>query len=75
MATIPTLLIEQSPELLQSIQNMTEVNPAGAQLTDANVKECWETAIGEIAAIDAGSDADLLAWARSVKSNIRAHPY
>ncbi len=40
MATIPTLLIEQSPELLQSIQNMTEVNPAGAQLTDANVKEC-----------------------------------
>ncbi len=40
MATIPILLIEQSPELLQSIQNMTEVNPAGAQLTDANVKEC-----------------------------------
>ena len=40
MASIPSLLIEQVPELLQSIQTMTEVNPTGAQLTDANVKEC-----------------------------------
>ena len=40
MASIPALLIEQVPELLQSIQTMTEVNPTGAQLTDANVKEC-----------------------------------
>jgi hypothetical protein len=40
MATIPPLPIEQSAELMQSIQNMTEVNPDGAQLTDGAVKLC-----------------------------------
>jgi hypothetical protein len=40
MASIPQLPIEQSPELMQAIRSMTEVNPEGAQLTDADVKQC-----------------------------------
>ena len=40
MASIPQLPIEQSPELMQAIQSMTEVNPEGGQLNDAGVKLC-----------------------------------
>ena len=42
MASIPQLPIEQSAELMQSIQSMTEINPDGAQLTDAGVKQCLQ---------------------------------
>ena len=64
------------PALAESLVPPARLDSAlPMDVQDANVKECWETAIGEIAAIDAGSDADLLAWARSVKSSIRANPY
>ena len=40
MATIPVLPIEQLPELMQTVQQMMEVNPDGGQLDNAGVKLC-----------------------------------
>ena len=40
MASIPTLPIEQLPELMQTVQTMMDVNPDGGQLDNAGVKQC-----------------------------------
>ena len=42
MASIPQLPIEQSPELMQAIQGIIEVDPEVAQLTDSGVKTCLQ---------------------------------
>ena len=38
-------------------------------------KAKWEEAVGEIRDIDMDADAELLAWAKSVKRGIRTLPY
>ena len=40
MALIPVLPIEQLPELMQDVQTMMDVNPAGGQLDNAGIKQC-----------------------------------
>ena len=40
MASIPTLPVEQMPELMQTVQAMMEVNPDGGQLDNAGIKTC-----------------------------------
>ena len=40
MATIPVLPIEQLPEVMQTVQMMSDVNPDGGQLDNAGVKLC-----------------------------------
>ena len=40
MASIPVLPIEQLPELMQDVQTMMDVNPAGGQLDNPGIKQC-----------------------------------